>query len=450
MSVKTLDSATQEGKQYVRGDPTFSTITDGSSSSIFEQGGDGSSPLVIGGKKRGWQAEATSGLYAPSSRFQNMLRYSVCTAAVISVILLMVFHFEVLNKGLTCHFPPGSMWAPNAWEFILYTQYIQQIATISTLTLLKTPYFLWDFTDLFSWTHFLVYRAQEEAVVGRRLATIILGGLVGYGDRIGTPEIDLMYRTCAGFACVGGFFICMALGAGTYNKWRVYIGEKGHKGVVWRCFGLILLIWFFSLLPLTMAVSFELSMEFKSHMIELWATKRDLGRLRSRAVWGAFYSDTKYDARLFVLLAVVQQICTGLCIGILETSVMILILLVTLHVVFLLAVFLIKPFQDTSLLVKRATYAITSLKLVNLLLVFAFLPSSTLSLAGLDRIANILIGLNSVVILLWCLRHVFIFGKLALASAKMETENRIVLSTSRAIDVSPSTTLNYELVTKGL
>ncbi|KAK1944233.1 hypothetical protein P3T76_004145 [Phytophthora citrophthora] len=224
-----------------------------------------------------------------------------------------------------------------------------------------------------------------------------------------------------------------------------------------------------------MAVSFELSMEFKSHMLDLWplviafvvvvlviigvvivlartvlhSTKRDLGRLRSRAVWGTFYSDTKYDARLFFLLAVVQQICMGLCIGILETSVMILILLVTLHVVFLLAVFLVKPFQDSSPLVKRATYAITSLKLVNLLLAFAFLPSSTLSLAGLDRVANTLIGLNSVVIFLWCLRHVFIFGKLALASAKMETENRHALSAARGIDVSPSTSLNYELVTKG-
>ncbi|KAG3200826.1 hypothetical protein PC128_g4335 [Phytophthora cactorum] len=448
MSVQTLDAATEQGKQYVRGDATFSGIVDEDGSSIFAEGGDGSSPLVIGGKKRGWQAEAQSGLYATSSSFHNTLRFSVCAAAIVSVGLLLVFHFEVLNKGLARHFPPGSMWTPNTWEFAMYAQYIQHIAAISALTLLKTPYFLWEFTDLFSWANFLVYRAQDDSTAsGRRLATIILGGLVGYGDRIGTSEVDLMYQTISGFALVLGFFLGILSGATLYNKWREHIGEKGRR------------------------VSFEVSMELKASMLESWplviaflvivlaicgvtgvvartllhSTERGLRRLRSRALWGAFYADCKYGGRLFFLLVIAQQVCMGLSMGILDDSMVILVLLVTLHVMFLVAVCLVKPFQDGTLLVKRGTYAITIVKLVNLALAFAFLPMSILSLTGLYRVANTLIGLNSIVIIVWCIRHILIFGKLVIASAKVDLENRNTRDVEAAFDISPS---SYQLAVK--
>ncbi|EEY53114.1 uncharacterized protein PITG_06737 [Phytophthora infestans T30-4] len=317
-------------------------IDGGGGSSIFAEGGDGSSPLVIGGKKRGWQAEAQSGLFAASSGFHNTLRFSVCSATIVSVGLLLAFHFEVLNKGLARHFPSGSVWTPNTWEFAMYVQYIQQIAAISALTLLKTPFFLWEFTDLFSWANLLVYRSEDNSSAsGRRLTTIILGSLVGYGDRIGTSEMDLMFETISGFALIVGFFVGVLLGATLYNKWREHIGEKARRGVIWRCLGLLPLVWFFSLLPLTMTVSFEVSMEFKSSMLEL--TERDLRRLRSRALWGAFYADYRYGGRLFFLLVIFQQLCVGLCLGILDDSMVLLVLLVTLHVMFLVAVCLIKP-----------------------------------------------------------------------------------------------------------
>ncbi|KAE9007901.1 hypothetical protein PF002_g8128 [Phytophthora fragariae] len=220
MSIATMDAATQDAKQYVRGDPTTTGIDYQDGSSIFNEG-DGNSPLVIGGRKRGWQTEAQAGLYAASSSFQNGLRFSVCAAALISVLLLLAFHFEVLNEGIARYLTSGSLWAPNSWEFIVYTQYVQQIAGISALTLLKTPYFLWDFTDLFAWANFLVYHAQDEySSNGRRLMTVILGGLVGYGDRIETDEKKLLTHTCTGFAAVIGFFLGVVLGASLWSKWR--------------------------------------------------------------------------------------------------------------------------------------------------------------------------------------------------------------------------------------
>ncbi|KAL4110562.1 hypothetical protein PRIC1_002253 [Phytophthora ramorum] len=471
-AIQTMDAATQDARQYVRGDPMVGDI-EGGGSSIFEEGGGGSSPLVIGGRKRGWQTQAKSGLYAASSSFHNALRFAVCAAALVSVILMTVFHFEVLNDGLSRYFPRESLWTPNAWEFVLYTQYIQQVAGISALTLLKTPYFLWDFTDLFAWTNFLVYRVQDASSSGsgRRLTTIILGGLVGYGDRIGTSEMDLMYQTCTGFVCVLGFFLGIVLGARLFNKWRQREGGPGNSGVVWRCLGLVALVWFFCLLPLTMMVSFEVSMEFKAQDLELWrlsiafavvvlgifgvivvaartilhSSEHDLQKLRARAVWGAFYSNCTYGGRLFFLLTVAQQICMGLCIGILDDSMVILVLLVVLHVVFLVSIFVAKPFSVESEHVKRATVMVTTVKLTNLALAFAFLPSSTLSVAGLFHIANIFIAVNALVIIIWCFRHLVIFVKLAVASAKQDVESR---DTEVAIDASPSISVRYESVSK--
>ncbi|KAE9046857.1 hypothetical protein PR002_g1407 [Phytophthora rubi] len=475
MSIETMDAATQDAKQYVRGDPTTTGIDYQDGSSIFNEGGDGNSPLVIGGRKRGWQTEAQTGLYAVSSGFQNGLRFSVCAAALISVLLLLAFHFEVLNEGIARYLPSGSLWAPNSWEFIVYTQYVQQIAGISALTLLKTPYFLWDFTDLFAWANFLVYHAQDEySSSGRRLMAVILGGLVGYGDRIETDEKKLLTHTCTGFAVVMGFFLGVVLGASLWSKWRERRNENARRGVVWRCLGLVLLVWFFSLLPLSMVVSFEVSMELKAHTLQLWplsisfavvvvvilgvivvvtrsilhSDERDLSKLRSRAIWGAFYSHCTYGGRIFFLLMVALQISMGLCLGVLDDSAMALTLLIGLHVLFFVAMFIVKPFPSSSSRAKFATYAVTVLKVANFALAFAFLPSSTLSVAGLSRVANAFIGVNSCVILGWCLRHLVMFWKLAIASAKLEMDNRIARDTETGIGAPPSIALSELVLTK--
>ncbi|GMF60842.1 unnamed protein product [Phytophthora fragariaefolia] len=473
MSIETMNAAAQDGQQYVRGDPSTAGLTVHDGSSNFDDGA-GDSPLVIGGRKRGWQTEAQSGLYAASSRFQNGLRFSVCAAALISVLLLLIFHFEVLSKGLDRYLPSGSVWAPNSWEFLLYAQYIQQIGVISALTLLESPYFLWDFSDLFSWSNFLVYHAPDEYYLKeRRLRTVILGGLVGYADRIGTNEMKLLTSTCAGFAVVISFFLGVVLGSSLWGKWREPHSNIGRKGIAWRCLGLVFLIWFFSLLPLSMAVSFEVSMELKAQALELWPLsigfvvvvivifgfivvvtrailhrgERDLSKLRPRALWGAFYSDYTYAGRLFFLLMIALQICIGLCLGLLTDSELILGLMIGLHVIFFVAMFILKPFADCSSRAKYATYAVTVLKVTNLALLFAFLPASPLSVSGLNRAANALIGLNSLVILAWCLRHLVMFIKLAVASAKHEVETRITQNSEIDVGAPPFLALS-EFATK--
>ncbi|KAE9350359.1 hypothetical protein PF008_g6489 [Phytophthora fragariae] len=143
-----------------------------------------------------------------------------------------------------------------------------------------------------------------------------------------------------------------------------------------------------------------------------------------------------------------QYISMGLCLGVLNDSAMALILLIGLHVLFFVAMFILKPFPDSSSRAKYATYALTVLKVANFALAFAFLPSSTLSVDGLSRAANAFIGINSCVILGWCLRHLVIFSKLAIASAKLEVDNRIARDTETGIGAPPLIALSELVLTK--
>ncbi|RLN32208.1 hypothetical protein BBJ28_00005187 [Nothophytophthora sp. Chile5] len=480
LTVDTGTSVTQDAKQYVRGDDTQQSVLAGGSGTFEgdDVAGASGEPLVIGGRKRGWQASAQSGLYAVSSRFHNILRFSTCVAALLSVALLLAFHFEALNDRLACHFPVGSSWSPNTWEFVLYVGYIQQISAFSAMTLLQTPYFLWDFTDLFSWTNFLIYRAQDDLTSSssgsdRRLTTIILGGLVGYGDRIGTNESMLLCHVCAGFALVALVFLVLAFGANVLGRWHRGDNNRG-RSVSLRCLGLAVLVWFFGLFPLSMAVSFEISMELQARVFVLpllllafavviagffgvvalagrailHRTDRELLAFWPRAVWGTFYLDYSYPGRLFFLLSVTLQIAMGLCIGMLDANETMLLLLIALHMVFIAAVFVMQPFLDRSTLAKRSTYAVNGLKIANLGLAFAFLPSANLGMSGLFCAANVFVGVNGLVIVIWSLRHLAIFGTLVVALRVREGGEPDEQDEERRVEASPANVPSYELATK--
>lgn len=144
---------------------------------------------------------------------------------------------------------------------------------------------------------------------------------------------------------------------------------------------------------------------------------------------------------------VALQICTGLCLGAADDSEMILIVLIGLYVLFLVALFIVKPFSSNSSRAKCVMYGVTVLKIVNLAIAFAFLPSSTLSVAGLSRAANTFIALNSLVILGWCLRHLVMFCVLAVASAKHEVD-RVARETEMGMGASPLLSMSELVMTK--
>ncbi|KAE9318086.1 hypothetical protein PF001_g6535 [Phytophthora fragariae] len=109
-----------------------------------------------------------------------------------------------------------------------------------------------------------------------------------------------------------------------------------------------------------------------------------------------------------------QYISMGLCLGVLNDSAMALILLIGLHVLFFVAMFILKPFPDSSSRAKYATYALTVLKVANFALAFA------------PAFINIL----------------------AIASAKLEVDNRIARDTETGIGAPPLIALSELVLTK--
>lgn len=397
---------------------------------------------IIGGRKSR-VGNVSSGLYVSSSMFQNVVRYTACVASVLSVALLVGFHFVYLDGRL--RWPthsPGIYWSPNAWEFVVYTGYLQQTMVLSPMTLMQTPFFLWEFTDIFAWSNLLMYKNPNPAASdGRRLDIIILNSLVGYADRIGADEASLIFRVDAGFAVV--LVVVLALAAALYgvDKWRSIVrssdstDHKLHASCARRLLGLCVLLWFFSLFPLTLVGSFEVAMEVQASMYSsgplvlsmvavvaisagglalaarsvLHTSSSDLRQPKTRALWGALYVDHKHSARLFFVFTAALQVVTGLAVGAMRAGKALLVLLLVLHGTYLLALFACAPFTARAALAQRFAYAATAAKLLNVVMAFAFLESVPLSVDARCRVARTFIAMNAFILVAWFLRHLVLF-----------------------------------------
>lgn len=432
----------EEPEVYVRGQTSILEAQLITGSKASADGGsataDKDHPVVMGGRRRG----AFDGVASTESaaRFYESIRYSTSLACGMSIALFVLFHFAFFDPRLTW---THGHWSPNSWECILYIQYIQQTMSLSALTLLKTPYFLWEFTDTFSWTNFLVQGDVSGSTTdSRRLKTIVLDGLVGYSDRIGIDETKILYQCVVGFAVTLGILLLALFAVSLFAKWkrgRIAANASssnqllGLQSIAVRILGLCVLVWYFSLFPLSLTSSFEASMEIQANMLETWPlffswvalvgvcsvglavgarsvlqkTEKELRNFETVAVWGVLYADCKHRARMFFMFGASIQIAMGMCIGVLGSSPTLLVLLVAMQLLYLFAAFQIEPFAHRFVLL--ATCAVSVLKLTNLGFAFAFLQSNELSSESRIRVANAYLGINVVVIYLWFIRLLVVF-----------------------------------------
>ncbi|KAF1334496.1 Trp-like family, partial [Globisporangium splendens] len=430
--------STEEPEVYKRGQTSIQELDGGE----LNSGGAGTSrrdqPVVIGGRRRNGSNAYGINSTTSTARFYESIRYSSSLACGVSMGLFVLFHFAHFDPKVV--WPKNAYWSPNSWEFILYIQYIQQTMSLSALTLLKTPYFLWEFTDTFSWTNFIVQGDVSGPSGGtgsttRRLKTIVLDGLVGYSDRIGIDETKIMYLTIIGFVITMGILIAAFFVVTTVMKKLECVRNKKQQlqSIAVRIRGLGVVVWYFSLFPLSLTASFEASMEIQANMYETWPllfsavalfgvcsvglticgktvlqkSERKLRKFKMIAVYGVLYAECEHRARMFFILGASIQIIMGLCIGVFGSSSTLLVLLVATQLLYLLAVFKIKPFSNG--VVCFATWVLGVLKLTNLGLAFGFLQSSELSSASRIGVANAYLGINSLVIFLWFIRLLVVF-----------------------------------------
>lgn len=424
-------------KRYVRGEVITDTVTSPSASSdAATSATTADSPNVIGGRKAYMPTDAAAVLSKTSASFHDFVRYSSVAFAGISVALLLFFHFVSLDAAL---FWTNPLWSPNTWEFLMYVGYLQQMASLSQLTLLKTPYFLWDFSDSFAWTNFLVQSSSGDSA-SRRLETIVLGGVVSFADRIGVLESKILYHAAAGFAVICGVLLVVFLVGAIMAKRKAEEASEEFSGSVHRLrsisirtLGLCVLIWYFALFPLSMYASFEISMEISasavgnalsiallallvvcfgvlaySGRVIMHKSKDELQQFENIATWGSLYMEFTYRSRMFFIFGALVQIATGIVIGTMDSDPMQLIVVIAMHALYLVAVFILRPFAES--LVLYFTYTLGVVKIVNFGLAFSFLNSNTMSSAGRNHVADVFIAINTIVVVAWFVRLLVVFS----------------------------------------
>ncbi|KAJ8525271.1 hypothetical protein ON010_g15844 [Phytophthora cinnamomi] len=334
----TGESGSEDLVKYVRG----KTPTSGSAATANAN--------VIGGRNTYVDTEDSDVLSTSAAAFHDFLRYASVAFAGISVALLLFFHFVSLDANLVW---VNAAWSPNTWEFLFYVGYLQQMQATSELTVLKTPYFLWDYTDSFAWSNFLIQDSSSDSTGARRLETIVLGGVVSYADRIGISEASILNQGATGFAMIMGILIIVFLVLAMLAKRKAEHALDEHsdlssytsgvhrlRSVSIRALGLCVLVWYFSLYPLSMLASFEISMEIQASTMAdalvvaiialvlvcfgvlavagrviMHKTKDELEQFENLATWGSLYCEYTYRSRMFFVIDVVVQIATGVLVG---------------------------------------------------------------------------------------------------------------------------------------
>ncbi|RLN59426.1 hypothetical protein BBP00_00006510 [Phytophthora kernoviae] len=402
------NSVSQETETYVRG----KTAMSGSAATTNAN--------VIGGRNTYVDTENSDVLSSSAAAFHDFLRYASVAFAGISVALLLFFHFVSLDANLLW---VNTAWSPNTWEFMFYVGYLQQMQATSELT-----------------------DSSTSSGESRRLETIVLGGIVSYADRIGISEEKILTDSAIGFAVIMGILLAIFLVLAMMAKRKAEkaldessdlnsytSGVHRLRSVSIRTLGLCVLVWYFSLFPLSMLASFEISMEVQASTIAdslvvaiialvlvcfgvlavagrviMHKTKDELEQFENLATWGSLYCEYTYRSRMFFVIDVVVQITTGILVGTVSGDPTQLIVVLGIQVLYLACVFIMSPFADQMVL--RITYVLGLLKIVNFSLAFAFLNSNTMSATARTRLAQAFIGINAIVILAWFVRQLVVFS----------------------------------------
>ncbi|TYZ64207.1 hypothetical protein PybrP1_011492, partial [[Pythium] brassicae (nom. inval.)] len=428
---------------------------------------------VIGGRTRDNPVNALA-MSKNAAAFHDAVRYVACTVAGISVALLLFFHYVSLDPGVDwSKGSAGLLWAPNSWEFVVYLGYLQQMGSLSQLDLPRTPYFLWDFTDAFSWSFFLLPTSSAGGMARRRLEAVVLTGVVAFGDRIGVDEGSLLLFSSLAFVLVFGalFLVYVAIvllakrkAEDKFDAVDNYASVEANYGSVYglrfvslRFLGLCVLIWLFALYPLSLFSTFEIAMQVDSHVVStgslvlsiavlglvcfgvllqcaraLYRKGADeLADVKNLAVWGSLYAAYTYRRRLFFVVVALVQLSSGVLIGsmtVAGSATALILALLGMQVVYIVAVFFQAGF--VSLSVGVFTFALGVVKIANYAIAFAFLDATDASGAVRSRSATAFVVLNSVVLLAWFARHaimlMFALRALSQRDAKATVNPRVL------------------------
>ncbi|TMW66027.1 hypothetical protein Poli38472_003792 [Pythium oligandrum] len=446
-------TTTEPPRRYVRGDDV---VADTNAPGNYESGTlimGGSPAVVLGGAKAASNGAGTNS--KDEADVFEFLRNFASVCAIMSLLLLLAFHGAALDKRLTTAWALGS---PNMWETMVYIGYIQSMASLGHLVLHKVPYFLWKYTDAFSWTVGVPLHGSAPAIGPRRLLEVVfLDGVVAFADRIGINESGLLSKVVGGILLIVGFMLVAlvtvvvavrlrtkkqrefnpAASMNTVQRNRLPMHMMGGVGV---------LVWLFALYPVSLASAYEITMQVKSGKIasgsltmalllfvlicvgglalaitaiSMMSSAHELHETKNMAIWGSVLGEVRYERRLFFVGFAAVQIASGVIVAAVQGSYAQLVLLLILHIGYVVAAWRLNPFTKRSIAM-AFTYCFSLIKIVNLIVAFSFVRTEAdealtneeyaKSTAGTPgRMARVFVILNSIIIIFWFARH---FGML--------------------------------------
>ncbi|KAH9187319.1 hypothetical protein AeNC1_010709, partial [Aphanomyces euteiches] len=344
-------------------------------------------------------------VFGSDSSGQKTNRYVFNAVVGLTLVFLVFFHFIAIDPSfLTPESASEAFVAPNSWELPTFVGFMQLVAVVSCANV-DVPHTIFvTFTDSFSWLNFLVrgdaYTSKSTTTAAtvtgllaslngkqgnRRLVDSTLDydpfGFVQYTIRLNVLETDLFVRAWTFFFIVVAVFLVIVILAFVISQCMVrrnphsqYSDSGSHSTTIKHASRRMqgFTVWFLTVavLPLSTVSMYEVMQDSHSTdgfgstsgvlalvaliviaVVILGAatavyrmSEVDLSKYRTKITFGVLYTNYQYEHRLFFAVNLVVQMLTGVLLaGVVKSSVQMIILL-AIHVVYLLAMIVLRPF----------------------------------------------------------------------------------------------------------
>ncbi|KAF0691948.1 hypothetical protein As57867_016850, partial [Aphanomyces stellatus] len=347
-------------------------------------------------------------------------RYIFNAVVGLTLVFLVFFHYMAIDPSFVAPDSTlGAFTAANSWELPTFASIMQLVALVSCASVDAPHTVFVSFTDSFSWLNLLVHGTTKKDVVA---AASLLSGLgddvarrralhlandvtydpFGFGQfalRVHLPERDLFVRAWTCFFVVLAILLVLVIASSLvsqlmgkretsqYHSTSSYSSRLKHASRRVRSFVVLFLT--LAVLPLSAVSTYEVMQDAYSEAgfgsmsgilavvalvvvggVILGAavtvyrrTEVELSKYHTKITFGVLYTNYSFEYRLFFAVTLLVHYVTGIFMAALVQPSMQLLLLVLVHVAYLVAMVVVRPFVSTFHLVFAATSEVVAIAL---------------------------------------------------------------------------------------
>ncbi|OQR95785.1 mucin [Thraustotheca clavata] len=442
------------------------------------------------------KAQATIGTETTS---EKSVRYIANSIVAITLAVLAFFQFIAINPS---YLPPdeglAQVFAPNVWELPLFITFLQGVSLLSLAHNTSKPQlFYTNFLDTFSWLNLLI-RASPSKMETSTVSSIQIGHRIladsintydasGYADfslRSNVSEKDWFFRLWAAILVVLAVLLVVAIATALVAMWMIKRGNPFRsdssdsskrsvslRSVSRRLLGMCVIVMYLSYLPLSMISMYEILQDASGSgfphtnavlsmitllllvaamvtaMVQIYRkSEAGLSKWQTRVVWGVIYSPYHYTHRFFFGIGAFVQLISGILVASITTNgPAVLIALIVLHLVYIIAIVLLRPFESV------VQFRFTLVFEVFLLTIFGVacgLTEQAIEIGQQKTLSYVIIVLVYLVIFVMFVRQLLMLWNFASGWARQDDETFTGVPTANEHEWESGTD-NYAISIKG-